>query len=193
MWYLAVFLSALAVDLIPVLAPPAWTLMVFFMVKFELNPWAVLVLGVVGSTIGRYLFSLYVPGIADRLIQQHKRDELEFVGRRLSLRLWQSWTFVFLYTLTPLSTSALFTAAALARVPARRTVPPFFFGKLVSDAIMIFTGRYALEKLATDHLVSLKGITIAVLGGLIVGALLFVDWRMLLERKQFRFSFGIWK
>jgi len=74
MWiYLAVFLAALAVDLIPVIAPPAWTLMVFFLVKFQLNPWAVLVVGVSGSTLGRYLFSLYVPQIAHLLIKPRKR------------------------------------------------------------------------------------------------------------------------
>src|ERR1035437_6541492 len=142
MWmYLAVFLSALAVDLIPVIAPPAWTLMVFFLVKFHLNPWVVLVVGVSGSTLGRYLFSLYVPKIADQLIKQRKRTELEFMGKKLSQKLWQSWLFVFIYTLTPLSTSALFTAAALAKVKAGRTVPPFFFGKFMSDAVMILTGR----------------------------------------------------
>ena len=84
MWYLVVFCSALVVDLIPVFAPPAWMFMVFFMLKFHLNPWAVLVAGVVGSSIGRYLFSLYVPKIADRLIKRHKQEELEFTGMKLS-------------------------------------------------------------------------------------------------------------
>jgi hypothetical protein len=39
MWiYLAVFFSALAVDLIPLFAPPAWTVSVLLLVKFHLNP-----------------------------------------------------------------------------------------------------------------------------------------------------------
>ncbi|PYJ07821.1 MAG: hypothetical protein DMF06_14545 [Verrucomicrobia bacterium] len=58
MWaYLLVFLAALAVDTIPVFAPPAWILLVFLLVKFHLNPWAVVVVGVTGSTIGRYLLT----------------------------------------------------------------------------------------------------------------------------------------
>ncbi len=192
MWYLAVFLSALAVDLIPVVAPPAWTLMVFFLVKFELNPWAVLGLGVVGSSLGRYLFSLYVPMITSRLIKDQKREELEFMGEKLSQKLWQSWLFVFLYTLTPLSTSALFTAAAVAKVKAVRTVPPFVLGKTVSDAVMIFTGRYAVQDLP-GNILSLKGLLIAGLGFLIVGCFLFVDWRTLLQQQKFQFNFKIWK
>jgi hypothetical protein len=38
MWYPVVFLVSMGVDLIPIAAPPAWTLMVFFLVKFDLNP-----------------------------------------------------------------------------------------------------------------------------------------------------------
>ena len=196
MWmYLAVFFSALAVDLIPVIAPPAWTLMVFFLVKFHLNPWVVLVAGVSGSTLGRYLFSLYVPKIADRLIKRRKREELEFMGKKLSQKPWQSWLFVFIYTLTPLSTTALFTAAALAKVKAGRTVPPFFVGKFISDAVMIFTGRYAVLNLneIMHGAFSVKGISTILVTLVVTGGFLFVDWRALLEKRRFKFNFKIWK
>ena len=196
MWmYLAVFLSALAVDLVPVIAPPAWTFMVFFLVKFHLNPWVVLVLGVSGSALGRYLFSLYVPKIADKLIKRRKRSELELVGKKLSQKVWQSCLFVFIYTLTPLSTSALFTAAALAKVKAGRTVPPFFMGKLVSDAVMIFTGRYAFQNLTgiVHGTFSVRGIITLGIVLVVTGGFLFVDWLALLDRKQLKFNFRIWK
>jgi len=193
--YLAVFLSALAVDLIPVVAPPAWTLMVFFLVKFQLNPWIVLVLGVSGSTLGRYTFSLYVPKITDRLIKRRKREELEFVGKKLNQKLWQSWLFVFIYTLTPLSTTALFTAAALAKVKAGRTVPPFFVGKFISDAVMLFTGSFAVLNLEdiVHGTFSAKGIITIVITLVVTGGFLFVDWRILLQKKKFKFNFAIWK
>jgi len=196
MWmYLAVFFSALTVDLIPVIAPPAWTLMVFFLVKFHLNPWGVLVVGVSGSTLGKYIFSLYVPKIADQLIKRRKREELEFMGKKLGQKLWQSWLFVFIYTLTPLSTSALFAAAALAKVKARHTVPPFFFGKFVSNTVMIFMGRYAVLNLAeiVHGAFSAKGILAIVVALVVTGGFLFVDWRAVLEKKQFQLNFRIWK
>ena len=193
--YLAVFFSALTVDLVPVIAPPAWTLMVFFLVKFQLNPWVVLMVGVSGSALGRYIFSLYVPKIAARLIKRHKREELEFMGKKLGQKLWPSWLFVFIYTLTPLSTSTLFTAAALAKVKAARTVPPFFFGKMVSDAVMIFTGRYAFQNFTgiVHGTFSAKGIVTLVVALVVTGGFLFMDWRALLEKKQLQFNFRIWK
>ena len=196
MWmYLAVFLCAFAVDLIPVIAPPAWTLMVFFLVKFHLNPWVVLVAGVSGSTFGKYIFSLYVPKITDQLIKRHKREELEFMGKKLGQKLWQSWLFVFIYSLTPLSTAALFAAAAIAKVKARRMLAPFFAGKFVTDGVFIFTGRYAVRNLTglAQGAFSAKGMLIIVATLVVTGGFLFVDWRALLEKRQFKYNFKIWK
>ena len=134
--YLGVLFGAFAVDLIPVAAPPAWTIMVFFILKFHLNPWITLVLGVVGSTLGRYIFSLYIPKVSSKILKRSKEKELEFVGKKLAGSLWRTWTFVLVYTLTPLSTTALFTAAGMAKINPTRTLPPFFVGKFISDAIM---------------------------------------------------------
>jgi len=39
MWYLVVFLAALAVDLIPIIGPSAWIVMMFLQSKFDLNIW----------------------------------------------------------------------------------------------------------------------------------------------------------
>src|SRR3981081_4515883 len=101
MWaYLLVFVSALAVDLIPVFGPPAWTVMVFLLMKFDLNPWIVLVVGVPGSALGRYLLSLYIPKISSKFLKPRKNQELEFVGKKLAPNNWHTWLFVFVYTLT---------------------------------------------------------------------------------------------
>ncbi len=195
MWYLIVFLSALTVDFIPVIAPPAWTIMVFLLVKFHLNPWFVLLAGVTGSTLGRYSMSLCVPKFSNLFIKRRKHEELEFVGKKLSDKLWQSWLFVFLYTVTPLSSTALFTAAGIAKVKPIRTVPPFFCGKFVTDAIMLVIGRYAVESFAdlVHGTFSWKGISTIAFSLAVVGGLLFLDGRALLQKKKFTFNFNIWK
>ena len=196
MWpYVLMFLAALATDLLPIIGPPVWTVMVFMLVKFDLNPWLVLAVGVPGSVLGRYGLSRYIPAFFGKIIKQAKRDELTFVGRKLEGRLWRSWSFVLLYSLTPLSTTALFSAAGLARIRPLRILPPFFAGKFVSDAVMLFTGRYAMRN-SVDLIYgtfSWKGLITISAGLLVVGALLFLDWRLLLERKQVRLNFNIWK
>jgi len=195
MLYLVVFLSALTVDFVPFIAPPAWTIMVVMQVKFHLNPLFVLLAGVPGSTLGRYLMGLCVPAFSNLFIKRSKHIELEFVGKKLSAKLWQSWLFVFLYTMTPLSSTALFTAAAIAKVKAIRIVPPFFCGKFVTDAIMLVMGRYVIESFTTmaHGAFSWKAISALISGTVLVSILLFLDGRALLQKKKFAFNFRIWK
>lgn len=193
--YLAVFLSSLAVDLIPVFGPPAWILMVFFQVKFGLNPWLVLAVGVPGSTLGRYVLSLYIPKISNALLKRHKKEDLQFVGKKLGQKLWRSWLFVLIYSLLPLSTTALFSAAGIAKIRPVMILPPFFVGKFISDAVMLFSGRYAAQN--ADEILanatSMKSIITIGAGTLIVGMMLFLDWRVLLEKRRVSFTFRIWK
>ena len=193
--YGVVFLAALTVDIIPLLAPPAWTIAVFLLVRFHLNPLIVLLLCASGSTLGRYLMSLYIPRFANLFIKRRKTDELEFLGKKLSQSLWQSWLFVLIYAVTPLSTTALFMAAGVAKVKPSHTLPPFFCGKLLSDAIMIFSGFYAANnfKALVNGIYSPKAIMALALGLVVVAGFLFIDWRALLQRKKFTFNFKIWK
>ena len=193
--YGVVFLAALTVDIIPLLAPPAWTIAVFLLVRFHLNPLIVLLLCASGSTLGRYLMSLYIPRFANLFIKRRKTDELEFLGKKLSQSLWQSWLFVLIYAVTPLSTTALFMAAGVAKVKPSHTLPPFFCGKLLSDAIMIFSGFYAAKnfKALVYGIYSPKAIVTLALGLVVVAGFLFIDWRALLQRKKFKFNFKIWK
>lgn len=195
MAYLWVFLASLAVDLVPIIGPPAWTVMVLLLVKLDLNPWLVLLAGVPGSVIGRYLLSLYAPWVSRRVIKARKNDEFEFVGRRLKRRLWQSWTFVFIYSVSPLPTTPLFSAAGLAKIHAALILPPFFVGKFISDAVMLLTGREAFSSVSElfQGSASVKGIVTAVASVLIICGFLFLDWRQLFERRRLRLNVHIWK
>jgi membrane protein YqaA with SNARE-associated domain len=196
MWtYAAVFLSAFVFDVIPLIAPPAWTAMLFLLVKFHLNPWLVVPVGVAGSTLGRYVTSLYMPKFAHKFVHRNKQDDLKFLGRKLSQKLWQSWLFVFLYTITPLSSTALFLAAGVAKVKPLSLIPPFFCGKILSDTAMILWGRYAVADVESilQGTYSMKGILTIVLGLVAVGGFLVIDWRSLLQRKKFKLNFKIWK
>jgi len=197
MWpYLLVFFAALAVDTIPIFAPPAWILLVVLLVKFHLDPWLTVVIGVTGSTIGRYILTRYIPRISSRLVNRQEDANLHHIGTKIGKAKWSSSVFVFLYTLTPLSTTALFTAVAMARI--RRPfhiLIPFFFARLITDGVLLFSGKYASANLS-DLLhgeANWKGVVTLVVGLLVICAFLFVDWRQLLEHKKVRFRFKILK
>lgn len=193
--YVLTFFLALITDLIPVIGPPVWTVLVFMVSKYDLNPWLVLGVGVPASVLGRYGLSLYIPRFSSKVIKPRKNEELKYVGSKLNGSLWRVWLFVGLYTLLPMSTTALFSAAGMAKIRPVQILPPFFVGKFISDAIMVFTGNHVVHSLkdAAGGAFSLKGIITMVLGLAILGAFLFLDWRLLLQKKKIRLNFHIWR
>jgi membrane protein DedA with SNARE-associated domain len=194
MWmYLLVFLAALIVDTIPVFAPPAWTVLVLLLLTFHLNPWLVVIIGVTGSTLGRYILSLYIPKISSALVSRREDENLRYVGSKLAQTPLAASTFVFLYTLTPLSTTALFTAAGMARVNPWHILPPFFCGRLITDGVMVYTGKYAAGNVSglLHGQLSIKSVLTLIAGLLVICAFLFIDWRCLLQKRKLRVNFKI--
>ncbi len=193
--YFLVFIGSLIVDIVPFIGPPAWTVMVFFQVRFRLNVWLVLIIGVPGSAIGRYLYSSYIHRLSDRFIKPQKNEDLVFIGRKLEKRGWRVQLFVLLYTLMPLPSTPLFTAAGIARIKTIYIIPAFFVGKFISDAIMVITGDYIAHNVASiiHGLLSWKSLVGTILGSLVICLFLFTNWRKLLEEKKISLSFNIWK
>jgi membrane protein DedA with SNARE-associated domain len=193
--YFLVFLGSLIVDMVPFIGPPAWTVMVFLQVRFRLNIWLVLFMGVPGSAIGRYLYSNYIYRLSDRFIKRQKKEDLKFIGRRLENRGWGVQLFVFLYTLMPLPSTPLFTAAGIARVKTLNIIPAFFAGKFISDTVMVITGDYVARNIVSiiHGLLTWKTLVGTIVGLLVICLFLFINWRKLLEEKKIRLSFNIWK
>jgi membrane protein YqaA with SNARE-associated domain len=193
--YFLVFVGSLLVDVIPLVGPPAWTVMVFFQTRYGLNIWLVLILGVTGSAIGRYLYSSYVPYFSKRFIKTEKNDDLQFIGRRLAHGGWRIQLFVLLYTLMPLPSTPLFTAAGVARIRTLTIIPAFFVGKFISDALMVITGKFVVNnvKNISQSFLSWKTLAGTILGILLICMFLFIDWKKLLQEKKFRLGFNIWK
>jgi len=193
--YFAAFAAALVVDTVPVFAPPAWTILAFIIVKWEPDPWAIVAAGAIGSVIGRYILTLYMPRVSAKIFRRWENDNLSFLGKKLGGRFWQANTFVMLYAISPLSTTALFTAAGMAHVNPRNILPGFGIGKFLGDAWVLFTAKATADE-ATNLLhgkVSWQTALTAAAALLLISGVLFVDWRELLGRKKLRLNFAIWK
>lgn len=191
--YLVVFLAAVAVDAIPVFAPPAWTIFVILVLTFRLNPWVAVIIGVTGSTLGRYILSLYIPKVSSNVINRRENQNLRYIGDKLGQRAWIASVFVLLYTLTPLSTTALFTAAGMAGVNSWYILPPFFCGRLITDGALVYTGKYAARNLS-DVIrgeFSWQSIVLLLAGLATIAVVLFIDWRQLLEKHHLKLRFNI--
>jgi len=193
--YILVFIASFLVDVIPFVGPPAWTVMVFFQVKYGINIWVLLIFGVTGSALGRYFYSVYIKKLSDRFIKKEKNDDLHFIGTKLSGIGWKVQLFVLIYTLIPVPTTPLFTATGVARIKPLNIMPAFFVGKFISDAVMVFTGDYVAKNITTiaKGFLSWQSILGTVIGLAIISLFFFIDWHKLLLQKKLRLSFHIWK
>lgn len=193
--YAFVFIASLLVDVVPFIGPPAWTVMVFFKMKYALNIWSVLAFGVTGSAAGRYIYSLYIRLLSQKVINVQKQEDIEFIGEKLADNGWRIQLFVLLYTLMPLPSTPLFTAAGMAKVKPLHIIPAFFIGKFISDMAMVMSGDYAARNAVAiaNGVLSWESILGTISGVVIITIFLCIDWRTLLQRKKFRLSFKIWK
>jgi len=193
--YVLVFLGAMAVDIVPFPLPPAFTVMMILQIVFKLDVWVVIAVGVAGSIAGRYILSLYIPHLSGHLFKTSKNEDVQFLGRRLKKKGWRTHALVLVYSLMPLPTTPLFVAAGMARLHPVHIFPGFILGKLISDTAAVLLAKGALS--STDDLVdgmfSAKSLAGLVLGLLLLFALVFFDWRSLLQRHQLRVKFNVWK
>ncbi|MFL5786418.1 MAG: hypothetical protein ACJ748_00065 [Flavisolibacter sp.] len=193
--YFLIFIFSLLVDLVPFMGPPAWTVMVFFHLKFHLNIWFVLIAGVTGSSIGRYLLALYMPYLGAKVLNANKEKDLQYLGNQLTTQAWRMHSFVLLYTLMPLPSTPLFTVAGLSKINPLRIIPAFIAGKFISDALMVSAGEFAAENIddILQGFFTWKGILGSAAGIVILFLLLFINWRILIQEKKVRLNFTIWK
>jgi membrane protein YqaA with SNARE-associated domain len=194
-YYALVFFASLLVDLLPFIGPPAWTVMVYFQIQYGLDIWWVLATGVLGSTLGRYILSLYMPLLSEKIISAQKKEDIEFVGKQLKGKTGRVRLFVLLYTLVPLPSTPLFTAAGIARINAKYILPSFIVGKFISDMLMVLSGDYAARNAIAiaNGFFTWKSVLGLFIGLLIIVLFFGIDWRALLQNKKIRFNFKIWK
>lgn len=190
-----VFIGALLVDVVPLPLPPAFTVMVFLQIVYDLNIWAVIGIGVAGSILGRYILTLYIPKLSGKMFKPAKNEDVQFLGEKMKQKSWKSQGLILLYSLLPLPTTPLFIAGGMAKMKPIYIIPPFIVGKLISDMVAVLLGKYAAENAngLMDGLVSWKSISGFAIGIFLIFVLLFVDWRTLLQKKKFTLKFTIMK
>lgn len=194
-YYFLVFFAAFLVDLVPFIGPPAWTVMVFFQMRYGLDIWYVMVMGVAGSTLGRYILSLYMPILSEKYISAQKKEDIEFIGKQLEGKDGKVRLFALLYTLVPLPSTPLFTAAGIARIKISKIIPSFVVGKFCSDLLMVLSGDFAAKNAVAiaNGFFTWKTVTGFFAGVCIIVLFFAIDWRELLQNKRFRLNFNIWK
>ncbi len=145
--------------------------------------------------LGRYILLLYAPLLSKKYLKDSKNKDIEFLGEKMNENKWKGQMVILTYSLLPLPTTPLFLGAGISKIKARYVIPWFLIGKFTSDSIMLHLGKYATENIQSiiDNLFSLKSFTSLILGLALLFALLFINWRTLIQKKKLRLNFKILK
>jgi membrane protein DedA with SNARE-associated domain len=197
MWwqYLLVFVGALLFDIVPFPFPPAFTIMILLQITFHLNVWLVIITGVVGSVLGRYILILYTPSITNKYIKRSKNEDVQFLGTKMKENKWKGQIIVLAYSLLPLPTTPLFLAAGMSKLNAKYIIPSFLIGKFTSDTLALHAGKYASENVHNimQNALSWKSIVSALFFLFLIFCILFIDWRSIIQKKKLVWKFKILK
>ncbi|MBK5212830.1 MAG: hypothetical protein JJE55_04105 [Flavobacteriaceae bacterium] len=193
--YILVFLGALLFDIVPFPFLPAFTIMMFFQIIFGLNVWLVILIGVAGSVLGRYILLLYAPLLATKYLKESKNNDIQFLGAKMKENKWKGQAIVLAYSLLPLPTTPLFLGAGISKLKPIYIIPAFIIGKFTSDTIALHLGKYASENIESliENTFSWQSIASLVLSLLLLFCLFFVDWRKLIQTKKLVINYRIWK
>ena len=190
-----VFVGALLFDIVPFPFLPAFTIMILLQINFHLNVWLVIIAGVVGSVLGRYVLILYTPSISNKYIKKSKNDDFQFLGTKMKENKWKGQIIVLAYSLLPLPTTPLFLAAGITKLNAKYIIPAFLIGKFTSDSFVLHASKYASENAHNimQNVLSLKSVASLLFCLFFIFCIFFIDWRLLIQKKILVWKFKILK
>lgn len=150
-YFLAVAVIAGA-NLLPAFAPPTWSILVFFTLRYHMNPVALVLLGVISATLGRAILANVFRAIRSWLPKGYVGN-MENIGAKIEAHPRKSMGLLALFFLSPISSAQLFEAAGIIK---RITLGPlllaFAAGRLVSYSIYV-SGASVLKETSLGQII----------------------------------------
>ncbi len=182
--YLAVFGIVFGINLLPAFGPPTWAVLVFTRLHWHLNPVALVLIGAVAASCGRFLLALAARRFSG-VLPARMRDNLQMASDVLKRNRKSTLAVFGVFVVSPLPSAQLFLAAGLLDLNLVLFTAAFFVGRLVSYSIYV-----GVAVLADHQLGSVLGqifgspwsIALQVLLLAAVCVLPLLDWRRLLSR-----------
>jgi membrane protein YqaA with SNARE-associated domain len=186
--YLIAAAVIFGVNLLPAFGPPTWSVLVFFVLDFDLQPAVLVATGAVAAASGRFLLASAARRLRGRMSAE-RRASLEAARGALTAGRTRGWAGLGLFALSPLPSAQLFIAAGVLDLALVPLTLAFFAGRVVSYSLYVGAATAASASLAEiigDALTSPVGIALQLLmlAGLV--ALVRIDWARVLAQRSTR-------
>ena len=150
-YFLAVAVIAGA-NLLPAFAPPTWSILVFFTLRYHMNPVALVLLGVMSATFGRAILANVFRAIRGWLPKGYVAN-MERIGVRIGENPKQAIGLLALFFISPISSAQLFEAAGIIkRIALGPLLLAFAGGRLISYSIYV-SGASVLKETSLGQIV----------------------------------------
>ncbi len=155
----------------------------------------VIIIAVIGASIGRYFLYSYVRKFSEIIFNEWEESNLKYLGDRIGSTPKRNFIFTFIYSITPLSTTALFVAASIARVNRKILILGFMFGRLISYTFLAFSSQIVVSGISELKLnpFSWQALISTMIGLGLLLLFAFIDWKELLENKKLKLNFQVWR
>jgi hypothetical protein len=190
MEYLALVAAILIANALPAFAPPTWTILVFFLINYDLNPVALVILGVMSATAGRGFLAWYFRKFA-HLIPTRFSKNMEYAGHYFQKGSAKKYTMLALFLVSPISSAQLFEAAGMMKTVALKPLlAAFAVGRSISYTTYVtgaaFVAATNIGDVAIRELKSPWAIATQIAMILALVALGSLDWQSRLHRERFK-------
>jgi len=140
-------------NLLPAFAPPTWSILVYFTLRYHMNPVALVLLGVLSATLGRAILANVFRAIRGWLPKGYVAN-MERIGLQIEKNPRRAFGLLALFFLSPISSAQLFEAAGIIK---RITLGPlliaFAAGRLISYSIYV-SGASVLKETSLGQIIT---------------------------------------
>ncbi len=184
--YYILALLVFSLNLLPAFAPPTMAVLIFYKLNTGLDTAAIIAVGVLASTSGRFVLALGTRALRPKLKKKYV-ENLERIGEVVHRNSKSIILYFLFFLISPLPSAQIFEAAALMNARLLPITIAFLIGRSISYTVYV-TGaatlkQHAMSSVLLDSLKSPWGIVIQVIALGCLYLLLKVDWAKRLPRQ----------
>jgi len=190
--FLLIFLVVFILNVVPMFAPPTWTVLSFIAIRFDPNIVVLAVAGAVGATLGRLaLAKLSRVIVRQRFLRAETKKNIDAVKERLESKTKLTAGLLLFYAFSPFPSNHLFIAYGLTTLPLRLIAIPFLLGRMVSYSFWAFTATSVAqlmnyESVTSRSFFSYYFVASQLFGLFVIYVFTKIDWRRVFVEKRLR-------
>ncbi|HXI90096.1 MAG TPA: hypothetical protein VNO24_08790 [Blastocatellia bacterium] len=190
--FLIIFLVVFVLNVVPIFAPPTWSVLSFIAIRFNSNIILLAAVGAVAATLGRLVLAkLSTVIVRQRFMSDETRKNIDAVKERLERNSKVTFGAVLFYAFSPFPSNHLFIAYGLTALKLKLIAIPFLLGRIVSYAFLAFTASSVAQMLDYESVNSRSFFSYYFVASQLFGLLTIyvftrIDWDRVFTEKRLR-------